>query len=124
MRLLLILSLTVGLASAATVEIQNRKECYSLPASNVGDCLNATRAGRTYVGEGRTQASNVESDSAMPVTQSARGEYHTPIAKSLEERSVIAQEKAASAQQNIATALWLQIALALAGIVVTIVVAK
>lgn len=117
MRLLLILSLTVGLASAATVEIQNRKECYSLPASNVGDCLNATRAGRTYVGEGRAQTANVESDSG-------RIEYRASAPKSLEERSVIAQEAAVRAQQGIASAIWAQTGLIIVGLIVTIVVAK
>lgn len=120
MRLLLILSLAVGLASATTVEIQNRKECYSLPASNVGDCLNATRAGRTYLGETDT-SSPVAQDEAQP-TQSERRAPTERKGKSLEVRSVEAQESLASAQHSIANAMWTQIFMGSAGAIIAIII--
>ena len=117
MRILSILSLAAGLACAGTVEIQNRKECYSLPPSGVADCLSAIRSGRTYVGEGRAPSVNATVDSE-------KVESRASAPKSLEERSVIAQESAVRAQQGIANALWVQTGLIVVGIIATIIATK
>lgn len=122
MRLLPFIFLAAGLASAESVEIRNRQDCYTLPATSTADCLGAIRAGHSYTGE-KDASAPVAQVASQPLEQD-RPEPRERKGKSLDERSVEAQESAARAQNNIATALWLQTALVLAGIVVTIVVAK
>lgn len=127
-RFLSILALAAGLASAATVEVRNRQECYTLPEDNQGECLSAVRAGRAYQMESKEKANPV----SVPVDSISRkypniprgGDYRESRKLSLEERSVIAQENAVKAQENIATALWTGIIMSIVGSVILIIVAK
>lgn len=125
MRLSMFLALAAGLASAEPVEIRNRQECYNLVEPAQSECLNEIRAGRIYQMDSKDLKSPAVEKVPARYPNIPRSSGASEVQKeSLEERSVRAQESAARAQNNIATALWLQTALVLAGIVVTIVTAK
>lgn len=124
-RFLSILALAAGLASAATFEVRNRQECYTLPEDNQGECLSTVRAGRAYQMESKERANtvSVQVDSASRKYPNIPrgGDYRESPKVSLEERSVIAQEKAVKAQESMAMALWVQVTLTVLAVVSVIV---
>ena len=117
MRLSLFILLAAGLASAASVEIRTRQECFALPTAKVTECLSVIRSGRSF-------ETTVEGPTQAPATEAQEETNKRSQPKSLEERSVEAQESAVRAQQGIASAIWASLIVSLAGSIILIATSK